>query len=263
MSEKKSLGEIFRQKREEKKITLKNVCEVTKLSKSIILAIESDNLEDLPGGFFNRGILRTYARFLGLDEEEIIGMYENIYEKDGERRENVLTSNREFNFNFLSKKVILAFLAILILLSLIWLFIPSDFSIAKVENIKKITQTEENFKKVEKKVLKKKIMKTNPEPAREVINNNRKKRRESDVNKNELMLKLVFNDDCWTEIRSGDKVIVSTLFSAGDSFRAKGKVFSIKLGNPGAVDIFINGKIYKFEYKDGIPKTLILSYKDF
>ncbi len=265
MNEKNSLGEIFRQKREEKKISIKNVCDVTKLSKSIILAIESDNFEDLPGGFFNRGILRTYAKFLKLDEEEIIRIYENIYKKDGEKKEKILTIDKEYSFNFLSKKVIFVFLAILILLLLIWLFIPSDFSVAKVENIKKITQMKGKTQKGVKKAINKEIMRTKSEPIKKVINNNKKRdfSEEVKVNKDELALKLIFKDDCWTEIRSGNKIIVSSLFLAGNGFKAKGKVFSIKLGNPGAAEIFVNGKIYQFEYKEGIPKTLILSYKDF
>ncbi|HTR67269.1 MAG TPA: RodZ domain-containing protein, partial [Terriglobales bacterium] len=38
-------------------------------------ALEEERLDQLPGGVFNKGFIRAYARHLGLDENEIVGEY--------------------------------------------------------------------------------------------------------------------------------------------------------------------------------------------
>src|SRR6185437_12445830 len=38
-------------------------------------AIENDRWNELPGGAFNRGFIRSIARYLGLDEDSIVAEY--------------------------------------------------------------------------------------------------------------------------------------------------------------------------------------------
>ena len=41
----------------------------------MLQALEEDNFNQLPGGIFNRGFVRAYSRFLGLDEDQTIADY--------------------------------------------------------------------------------------------------------------------------------------------------------------------------------------------
>ena len=41
----------------------------------MLQALEDDNFNQLPGGIFNRGFVRAYSRFLGLDEDQTIADY--------------------------------------------------------------------------------------------------------------------------------------------------------------------------------------------
>ncbi len=41
----------------------------------MLQAIEDEQFNQLPGGIFNKGFIRAYARFLGLDEEETLAEY--------------------------------------------------------------------------------------------------------------------------------------------------------------------------------------------
>jgi len=70
-----NFGETLRKERESRGIALDMVVSTTKISIRHLTAIESDRFEDLPGGVFNKGIVRNYARTLGLDEEEWVKRY--------------------------------------------------------------------------------------------------------------------------------------------------------------------------------------------
>ena len=41
----------------------------------MLQALEEDNFNQLPGGIFNRGFVRAYSRFVGLDEDQTIADY--------------------------------------------------------------------------------------------------------------------------------------------------------------------------------------------
>lgn len=70
-----SFGEGVKREREKKKITLDQVSVSTKISARMLRAIEEEKFDQLPGGIFNKAFVRTYARYLGLDEEKTVADY--------------------------------------------------------------------------------------------------------------------------------------------------------------------------------------------
>jgi cytoskeletal protein RodZ len=70
-----NLGDKFRQTRESKKLSLEDVSDVTKINRRMLQAIEDERFDLLPGGVFNKGFIRAYAKHLGLDDEEAITSY--------------------------------------------------------------------------------------------------------------------------------------------------------------------------------------------
>jgi cytoskeletal protein RodZ len=70
-----NFGDTLRKERESRGIALDTVVGATKISLRHLHAIESDRFDDLPGGVFNKGIVRNYARTLGLDENEWVDRY--------------------------------------------------------------------------------------------------------------------------------------------------------------------------------------------
>lgn len=68
-------GDKFRKAREKKELSLDDVSNVTKIGARMLQAIEEENFEQLPGGVFNRGFIRAYAKHLGLDSEEAVNDY--------------------------------------------------------------------------------------------------------------------------------------------------------------------------------------------
>ncbi len=56
-------------------VTLEEISAATRIAERFLKAIENDQWDQLPGGVFNRGFVRAMARYLGLDEENIVAEY--------------------------------------------------------------------------------------------------------------------------------------------------------------------------------------------
>jgi cytoskeleton protein RodZ len=70
-----NFGERLKKTRENRKITLDEVAKSTKISTRMLRALEEEKFHELPGGVFNKGFVRAYARHLGLDEEKTLADY--------------------------------------------------------------------------------------------------------------------------------------------------------------------------------------------
>lgn len=62
------LGDIFRRTREERGLSLDDVAKDTKIPRSHLLAIESGEMDRLPGRIFARFFIKEYLSYLGLSE---------------------------------------------------------------------------------------------------------------------------------------------------------------------------------------------------
>lgn len=60
------LGYILRKTRLERKISLDDLQEVTKIRKRYLEAIEEGNYKVLPGSFYVRAFIKSYAEAVGL-----------------------------------------------------------------------------------------------------------------------------------------------------------------------------------------------------
>lgn len=74
-SELASFGEELRREREIRGISLKEIADATKISKRFLEAIERNDHRTLPAPVFTRGFVREYARYLGLNTEDIVNRY--------------------------------------------------------------------------------------------------------------------------------------------------------------------------------------------
>jgi cytoskeletal protein RodZ len=73
-----TLGEKLRQAREERGITLSEVAEQTRISPLYIESIENDDYRSLPGGIFNKGFVKSFAKYVGVDEQEALQDYASM-----------------------------------------------------------------------------------------------------------------------------------------------------------------------------------------
>lgn len=73
-----TLGQKLRQAREERGISIGEVSEQTRISPHYIESIENDDYKTLPGGIFNKGFVKSYARYVGYDEQEALSEYSKL-----------------------------------------------------------------------------------------------------------------------------------------------------------------------------------------
>jgi cytoskeleton protein RodZ len=70
-----SFGERLKKEREKQRISLDDVSLSTKIGTRLLQALEEEKFDQLPGGIFNKGFVRAYARHLGLDENKAVADY--------------------------------------------------------------------------------------------------------------------------------------------------------------------------------------------
>jgi len=68
-------GDKFKNAREKRNLSLDDVSNVTKIGSRMLQAIEEEHFDLLPGGVFNKGFIRAYAKHLGLNDEESVTEY--------------------------------------------------------------------------------------------------------------------------------------------------------------------------------------------
>ena len=67
-----SFGARLKRERQQRKITLDDISVSTKIGTRFLAALEEEHFDQLPGGIFNKGFVRAYARHLGIDENQAI-----------------------------------------------------------------------------------------------------------------------------------------------------------------------------------------------
>ena len=70
-----TFGAHLKREREARNISLDDIAKSTKISKRHLRELEEERFKDLPGGIFNKGFVRAYAKHLGLNEDEMVAEY--------------------------------------------------------------------------------------------------------------------------------------------------------------------------------------------
>ena len=76
-----SVGKYLKAERESQKLSLQEVSASTKIREPLLRAIEEDQYELISSPVYVKGFLDAYARYLGLDSNEILLQYQENYEK--------------------------------------------------------------------------------------------------------------------------------------------------------------------------------------
>jgi cytoskeletal protein RodZ len=74
-------GKYLKMERELRGLSIEEAAETTKIRKHLLKAIEEDRYELLPPGLYVRGFLTAYARYLGLNPNDVVLRYEKYLEE--------------------------------------------------------------------------------------------------------------------------------------------------------------------------------------
>ncbi|MDR3602451.1 MAG: DUF4115 domain-containing protein [Desulfosporosinus sp.] len=246
-------GQILRAAREEKKWSLMNTEETTKIRVRYIQALEEEDYGILPGTTYAKGYLRTYAKQLGLNPDEIIALYnESVLPEPAPVLESLPIEVKARPLWI--RPVIIGSMAVLALVLVIAIaslyqtgkkvagssYSPSALPIApKTETVTPAATPP--------------VVTTPPvtNPATVVA-----------PTQDGLTAQLVFTQDCWIEVKIDDQSPFQGLFYAGTTKELKGtnKIELVKIGNAAGLSVALNGKaLPSFENGGKVVNNVILT----
>lgn len=76
-----TFGERLQREREMRGITLEEIAEATKIGTRSLRALEEQDFDKLPGGIFNKGFVRAYSKYLGIDEDQAVADYQTAIDE--------------------------------------------------------------------------------------------------------------------------------------------------------------------------------------
>jgi cytoskeletal protein RodZ len=71
-----SIGRHLRSERELRHLSLEELAQTTRIPLKMLVRIEADRFEELPGEVFARGFLKAYARAVGTSEDAVLARYD-------------------------------------------------------------------------------------------------------------------------------------------------------------------------------------------
>ncbi len=103
-----TLGEFFQRAREQQGLSLAQIASQTRIQERHLQALEEEDFASLPAKVFTKGFVRSYARSLGLDEDEALQLFlttsNSFYEHTQQEEQHVqikieAAHRKRFNWN--------------------------------------------------------------------------------------------------------------------------------------------------------------------
>lgn len=234
-----SFGSWLRQQREIRNITLREISDNTKIAMRYLEALEEDRFEVLPAPIFAKGFLREYAKYVGLDPDEVVNFYltaeqRHRAERGGDDVSGVLpippsgtvAPARPLPIGWLLA-AIGAFTLLLVVLAVVWVVKrnradrpPEQPQVEATPGLVPIAPAPAPAA---------------PPPAATG---------QSPVDPNMINVALSFTAECWIEVVVDGDRRIAELHVAGESMRieARQSVLFEKIGKVSAVRMDVNGK---------------------
>jgi cytoskeleton protein RodZ len=214
-----SLGEILRQSRESKKLSIQQVAERLRLSVAKIQAIESDDVELLRTDLA-RGYIRNYAKLLGTDAQILLDLHSQAYPQQQQQIfiATEALQKKADQYRALRKNLLIVFV-LMVSISLIGIGAYHGVTYLAEHQSMPVSNkaSAENEAATEKQILDK-------EQVAAEVNAQADKQESVNANTNangpmqqgQIELKLVFTEQSWTSVRDIEgRSIYNKLAEAG------------------------------------------------
>ena len=230
-------GQMLQAAREVKQWSFSDTEEITKISVRYIQALEEENYDVLPGATYTKGYLRTYAKQLGLDPDEIVGLYKASAMPEPEPVLEVPTSVAKVSPLWV-RPLLLASMAVLaIVLVIAIIYSQSRNKLAAQPYSPAALPSAPQAEAV------------TPAPSDPAVAT---PPAVVDAPQEGLTAQLAFTQDCWIQFAIDGQPSTQEVFKAGTTKELKGtsKIELVKIGNAGGLTATLNGKALP-SYKDG------------
>ena len=277
----KLIGAQLKEYRISKKLVLQDISNDLNISLNILKAIESDEYDKTPGGVFTLGYIRSYAKYLNLDEDAVINEYKiqfnDINKKEDIKIQKPIESINNLNFIF-NYRIISSISIVTLSITFYYMFINSNDNNLEYAMIPDITENmqieieEYEFKnalsqiKNANKNIQLEII-DNPDLKNSKINNSVNKLNASVPSKkiqNEInnLILVKSLESTWIQLRNIDNEIVySRLLKPQEEYSYNiNDNYNITTGNAGNLLISIGGIVKgKLGKKGEVIESLIIT----
>ena len=262
-----SAGRALSAARKKKRLRYKKLSSELNIDESYLIALEEDNFELIPGGeAYVKGFLRSYAKKLDLNPDEIIQIYSSGREKNSDKTSSDLSLQlKKDNINqtkYLAALILVPALVVVFFLSLAFILgFPTNQKEKNLESFKEddSIQLPEKFEDQTIEIpttqiedLDKITFKLDDSPEE-----SDKDLRELPPSKvDELPKPVISNqnitsirvfDDCWLEVFSEKERLIYILAKAGEEYIFEEDRLKIIAGNFKNIEISFNDKIQNLE----------------
>jgi len=280
------LGNLLRKARENRGYTLDDIQEITKIRKRYLEAIENGDYKVLPGSFYVRAFVKTYAETVGLNAEEVLRLYQKELPKPSDPYENmepVVTrrSRREHHSDRIGKVTVtlLMWLFPLVIIAVAYIYFANNAERVPDEvRPKPITQETEAPQPPETVLTgdgaaatpSPATPETTPppsaEPVRLTLKETQRNIRYVEVSPaGPHMVEITVTGRCWIDVKEGGPQgtsIFTKEFQAEDtpqtiSFELKGPLY-VNMGRADNVTITVGGTAYDDGDKAGSAKVVFV-----
>ena len=262
-----SAGRALSAARKKKRLRYKKLSSELNIDESYLVALEEDNFELIPGGeAYVKGFLRSYAKKLDLNPDEIIQIYSSGREKNSDKTSSDLSLQlKKDNINqtkYLAALILVPALVVVFFLSLAFILgFPTNQKEQNLESFKEddSIQLPEKFEDQTIEIpttqiedLDKIIFKVDASP--EESDKDLRELPPSKVDKlpkpvisNQNITSIRVFDDCWLEVFSEKERLIYILAKAGEEYIFEEDRLKIIAGNFKNIEISFNDKIQNLE----------------
>lgn len=234
-------GAILRMAREEKGWSYEEVEDAIKIRVRYLSALENEEYNVLPGATYTRGFLRTYAKHLGLDPQEIIDKFNMSFAKEAQPAMTTPLApipQKQVWFRPLVIAV-MAILAIIIVVVVIMLTRGDNPEIGykppTLPTAPPTAQEDNNTDETEND--------NSSNPAQNSGQPAGQPGEQPEVYDG-IVAELTFNSDCWLVVEVDGKKEINGMVASGTTktLEADQKIEFVRVGNAGGLTLTVNGK---------------------
>lgn len=231
-----SFGTWLRRQREMREVPLREIAEVTKISVRYLEALEQDRFDILPAPVFAKGFLRQYARYVGLDPDEVVNSFltaRSVTEPEEDDEPEPTQAHRRRTAAPLLTLAVIVILAVAALL----VFYGELGRETVTEELPPIAA---------------------PPPPPAVVAP--PVETEPPAPTSPLVVTMDFTEDCWVEVVVDGERQISELYVQGESMRLEAQErVVLTLGNPSGVRLEVNGRPWSPGVRgDRVARDLII-----
>ena len=266
----KEIGELLRSTREKKGLSLKQIFNETKIHEKKLRAIEEGDPSAFEGEIYLKGALRKYAQAVGIDPLEVMSLYEQSkkqLEVSEKGKEAKTEDKKEKTFSRKKKSVPFKEKKPLSVVAISWIIIigiivggsiwysyrqaaendATDpfYSIFPSEEPKEEPFADEENNNEEEFPLNEDIYEENYEEEIELVLDSTNDSEAIYLLRGveEKEIEMDFNARCWFRVEQNGELVEETILEEGEIFTLgdSGET-SIRLGNPPAVGVTVNGE---------------------